>query len=42
MDDFILLLPTKKTCIEIKSKIEELLEKVLKLSLNNKSRYYPY
>lgn len=42
MDDFILLLPTKKTCIEMKIKIEEFLEKTLKLYLNNKSRYYPY
>lgn len=42
MDDFILLLPTKKACIEIKSKIEHFLESSLKLSLNNKSRYYPY
>ena len=42
MDDFILLLPTKKICIEMKIKIEQFLEKTLKLSLNNKSRYYPY
>lgn len=42
MDDFILLLPTKKECIEIKKKIEKFLEENLELSLNNKSRYYPY
>ena len=42
MDDFILLLPSKKDCIEIKRKIEEFLATNLQLSLNNKSRYYPY
>ena len=42
MDDFILLLPTKKSCIEIKTKIQNFLTNKLHLSLNNKSKYYPY
>lgn len=42
MDDFILLLPTKQECIRIKKEIEEFLHDNLELSLNNKSRYYPY
>ena len=42
MDDFILLLPTKKDCIEIKQKLEIFLHDRLQLSLNDKSRYYPY
>ncbi len=42
MDDFILLLPTKKDCIEIKQKLETFLHDRLQLSLNDKSRYYPY
>lgn len=41
MDDFILLLPTKKDCINIKKIIEEFIESKLHLSLNNKSKYYP-
>ncbi|MBS5858238.1 MAG: RNA-directed DNA polymerase [Clostridia bacterium] len=42
MDDFIFLLPTKKSCIEIKNKIQKFLTNELHLSLNNKSKYYPY
>lgn len=42
MDDFILLLPTKKECIIAKNRIKKFLHENLKLSLNNKSRYYPY
>ena len=42
MDDFILLLPTKKDCIEVKQKLENFLHDRLQLSLNDKSRYYPY
>lgn len=42
MDDFILILKTKQECIEIKKKIEIFLANNLKLSLNDKSRYYPY
>ncbi len=41
MDDFVLLLKTKKECIFYKSKIEEFLKKYLHLELNDKSRYYP-
>ena len=41
MDDFILLLPTKKDCIELKNKIEIFLNNNLHLRLNTKSRYYP-
>lgn len=42
MDDFILLLKTKEECKKLKSIIEKFLNDNLKLSLNNKSRYYPY
>ena len=42
MDDFIFLLPTKKSCIKIKTKIQKFLTNELHLSLNNKSKYYPY
>ena len=42
MDDFIFLLLTKKSCIEIKNKIQKFLTNELHLSLNNKSKYYPY
>lgn len=42
MDDFILLLKSKEECKKIKSIIENFLNDNLKLSLNNKSRYYPY
>ncbi len=42
MDDFIILAKTKKECIELKKKVETFLNDVLHLSLNNKSRYYPY
>ncbi len=42
MDDFIILLRTKKECINIKNKISSFLRENLKLELNSKSRYYPY
>ena len=42
MDDFVLILKTKADCILVKKKIEDFLEKNLKLELNDKSRYYPY
>lgn len=42
MDDFILIVKTKKDCIEIKNQIENFLSDNLHLQLNNKSRYYPY
>ncbi len=41
MDDFILLLDTKKECISILKKIQFFLENKLELKLNDKSRYYP-
>ena len=41
MDDFILLLDTKKDCIDVFSKIQLFLETQLELKLNDKSRYYP-
>lgn len=42
MDDFILLLNSKEECKEIKKKIEIFLWEHLRLTLNDKSRYYPY
>ncbi len=42
MDDFVLLLKTKKECIETKKTIEDFLNSNLELELNSKSRYYPY
>lgn len=42
MDDFVLLLKSKKECIDIKKKIEDFLAQNLKLELNAKSRYSPY
>ena len=42
MDDFILILKSKKDCIKYKKIIENFLENNLKLELNSKSRYYPY
>ena len=42
MDDFVILLKSKKECIEVKAKIEAFLNKTLHLTLNEKSRYYPY
>lgn len=42
MDDFVLLLKSKKECITVKNIIEDFLKKNLKLELNSKSRYYPY
>ncbi len=41
MDDFVLLINTKKECIEIKKIIENFLTLNLNLELNEKSRYYP-
>ena len=41
MDDFILLVKTKKEAIYIKKRIEDFLQVNLQLSLNEKSRYYP-
>ena len=41
MDDFIILIDSKKTAKELKSKIESFLKNKLNLSLNNKSKYYP-
>ena len=41
MDDFILLLPNKKTCKKVKQQIEIFLKEHLELELNDKSRYYP-
>lgn len=41
MDDFILILETKKECILYKKLIEKFIHERLKLDLNNKSRYYP-
>lgn len=38
---FILILPTKNDCIELKQKIELFLANHLRLELNDKSRYYP-
>ncbi len=42
MDDFIILAKTKKDCIYLKKQIENFLNLNLHLSLNKKSRYYPY
>lgn len=42
MDDFIILLKTKKECIFIKKRIEQFLDDKLHLELNSKSRFYPY
>lgn len=42
MDDFVILLKTKNDCIQCKKIIEDFLDKKLHLSLNDKSRYYPY
>lgn len=41
MDDFILLLPTKKDCIKYKAIIENFVETKLHLKLNSKTKYYP-
>lgn len=41
MDDFVFLLPDKKTAKEIKNKVSDFLEKKLHLSLNDKSNYFP-
>lgn len=42
MDDFIILAKTKEECILIKKQVEIFLNNKLHLSLNNKSKYYPY
>jgi hypothetical protein len=42
MDDFILLAKTKSECIYLKTQIEIFLHDKLHLSLNDKSKYYPY
>lgn len=42
MDDFIILLNSKKDCIYYKNIIENFLNLHLHLELNDKSRYYPY
>ena len=41
MDDFIILLDNKESCINIKRKITKFLNDNLQLELNSKSRYYP-
>jgi len=41
MDDFVLLLNSKKECKEVKEKISIFLKENLELELNDKSRYYP-
>ena len=41
MDDFVLLLPTKKECQEALAKIRTFLTEKLDLELNQKTRYYP-
>ena len=42
MDDFVIILETKKECILVKKLVEKFLKEHLELELNNKSRYYPY
>ena len=42
MDDFIFLLPSKSKCISVKKIIERFLHDNLQLSLNDKSKYYPF
>ncbi len=42
MDDFILILKSKKDCIKYKALIERFLWEHLKLELNLKSKYYPH
>ncbi len=42
MDDFVILLKTKKDCIYYKKVISDFLKSNLQLELNSKSRYYPY
>lgn len=42
MDDFIFLFKTKADCIMCKKIVESFLKENLHLSLNDKSRYYPY
>ncbi len=41
MDDFILLLKDKESCILIKENISNFLKENLHLELNHKSKYYP-
>ena len=42
MDDFVILLKSKKECKYLKSYIELFLKNTLHLELNSKSKYYPY
>ena len=42
IDDFILILKSKKDCIKYKALIERFLWEHLKLELNSKSKYYPH
>lgn len=41
MDDFIILLPDKNSCIKLMNMISDFLAKKLRLELNDKSRYFP-
>ena len=41
MDDFVLLLPNKESCIKYKNIISIFLKNSLHLELNSKSRYFP-
>lgn len=41
MDDFILLLPDKESCIKYKAIISKFLTNILHLELNAKSKYFP-
>ena len=41
MDDFILLLPDKNSCIKLMNMISDFLAKKLRLELNDKSKYFP-
>lgn len=41
MDDFIILLPDKNSCIKLMNIISDFWAKKLRLELNDKSRYFP-
>lgn len=41
MDDFIILLPDKNSCIKLMNMISDFWAKKLRLELNDKSRYFP-